>query len=91
MSLAGISTDMPTGFKELLAIGVDELRVRHAIYPTASRALCGALDDALDVHGGANESQPDCLPCATAAAAIDKIDRSAPASWFRSGLEEQAA
>jgi hypothetical protein len=68
--------------KELLAIGADYAGVRHAIYPTACRTLCSMSDDKLvDVCGGGDG--PDCLVCATAAAAFDRIDRSAPASWFR--------
>jgi hypothetical protein len=69
--------------KEILATGVDAEGTRHAIYPTASFTLCSMSDDQLgDVVDGSDEA-PDCLVCATAAAAFDRIDRSAPDSWFR--------
>lgn len=71
--------------KELLAIAADYAGVRHAIYPTACRTLCSMSDDKIvDVTGGGDG--PDCrLACATAAAAFDKIDRSAPSTWYRHG------
>jgi hypothetical protein len=76
--------------KEFLAIGVDVDGARHAIYPTASRTLCGVSDDALDVHGGGDESMPDCLVCALTAQAYDRVDHSAPPAWFRNTAEVAA-
>lgn len=71
------------GPKEHLAVAVDRGGVSHAIYPTASRTLCSMHDDELgDVVNGL-EHTPDCLVCVTTAAAFDRIDRSAPSTWFR--------
>ena len=74
----------PARTKEMLAIGTDYAGVRHAVYPTACRTLCSKKSDEqiADVDDG-DSGPPDCLVCATAARAFDKIDRSAPSTWFR--------
>jgi hypothetical protein len=75
--------------RETLTSALDGGGIRHAIYPTASRTLCSKTDEALDVRG--DTRPPDCLACATAAAAFDHIDNSAPSDWFRNGEEANAA
>lgn len=71
--------------REQLAIAVTDDEALHAMYPTASYTLCGIADDRIvDVADGHND-RPDCLVCATTAAAFDRIDRTAPATWFRAG------
>jgi hypothetical protein len=74
-----------SAFGELLAIAIDDDAVRHAMYPTSGRTLCGRSDGAIaEVVAGDNGS-PDCLVCKTTACAFDGVGHSAPASWFRSG------
>jgi hypothetical protein len=70
---------------EQLAVALTEQRGMHAMYPTAQRTLCGLPADTLvvEVRAGDEHYRPDCLVCETTAAAHDKIDHSAPATWFR--------
>lgn len=73
---------IPVGFRELLAIGVDPDGGSHAIYPTADTALCGMHSNLLEVTAGSGQP-PTCLTCTDTARVYDRIDHSAPHTWFR--------
>lgn len=52
----------------------------HAIYPTASRTLCGLQFDMATRRRG-RRCAPTCPVCLAATAAFDRIDGSAPERW----------
>ncbi len=63
----------------------DRRGVRHAIYPTAERTLCGLRmadmpENRIRTRG---TTRPDCQVCRETAETIDAADRSAPPGWFR--------
>lgn len=73
------------GINELLAVAIDTDAVRHAMYPTSARTLCGRSDGAIVDLVAGDTALPDCLVCKTTACAFDGVDHSAPAAWFRAG------
>lgn len=71
------------GITELLAIAIDHDDVRHAMYPTSGRTLCGRNDGTIAEVIAGDNGPPDCSVCKTTACAFDHVDRSAPTAWFR--------
>lgn len=50
----------------------------HACYPTALRALCGAVRPAAALSGVA----PSCVSCAAVAPLVGAVDGSCPEGWL---------
>jgi hypothetical protein len=73
----------PSSMREELVARIDEhAPVVHAVYPTAKSTLCSVPVARLGKQL-APDFVPTCLTCRTTAKRFDKIDRSAPALWFR--------
>lgn len=51
----------------------------HAIYPTATRTLCGRVTS--KHRGPGRKWPPTCATCAAVAVAFHRIDGSAPRHW----------